>query len=57
MNFSAQFGGGVEMSVSPRLNLRLGYSDFHFSNGDIVAKNPGIDFMYINAGLSYKLGK
>ncbi len=57
MNFSAQFGGGVQRPISPRLNFRFGYSDFHFSNGDITARNPGIDFMYFNAGLSYKLGK
>jgi hypothetical protein len=57
LNFSAQFGGGFERPVSQRLNFRFGYSDFHFSNGDITGRNPGIDFMYINAGLSYRLGK
>lgn len=57
LNYSAQFGGGVERPVSRRLNLRLGYSDFHFSNGDTTARNPGIDFMFFNAGLSYRLDK
>lgn len=57
LNFSAQFGGGVEERFTSRLALRLGYSDFHFSNGDIVARNPGIDMMYVNAGLSYRLDR
>jgi opacity protein-like surface antigen len=57
LNFSAQFGGGVEARLTPRLELRLGYTDFHFSNGDIVARNPGIDFMYINTGVAYRFGK
>jgi opacity protein-like surface antigen len=57
LNFSAQFGGGVEERLTSRLALRLGYSDFHFSNGDIAAHNPGIDMMYVNAGISYRLGK
>lgn len=56
LNFSAQFGAGVEKRLTRRLGLRLGYSDFHFSNGDDAARNPGIDFMYFNAGLSYRLG-
>jgi opacity protein-like surface antigen len=53
LNFSVQFGVGVEKTLSPRLGLRLGYSDLHFSNGNIARKNPGIDLMYFNAGLAY----
>jgi hypothetical protein len=56
LNFSAQFGGGVEETLTQRVSLRLGYSDFHFSNGGIATRNPGIDFMYFNAGLIYRLG-
>ena len=56
LSFSAQFGGGVEETLTQRLSLRLGYSDFHFSNGGIATRNPGIDFMYFNAGLVYRLG-
>lgn len=57
LNFDAQFGGGVEQTLTPRVSMRFGYSDFHFSNGNITARNPGIDFMYFNAGLCYRLGK
>jgi hypothetical protein len=56
LNFSAQFGGGVEETLTRRVCLRLGYSDFHMSNGGIATRNPGIDFMYFNAGLVYRLG-
>jgi hypothetical protein len=57
LNFSSQIGGGAEVALNPRLGLRLGFSDFHFSNGNISARNPGIDFMYFNAGLSCRLGR
>jgi len=56
LNFSAQFGGGVEETLTRRVCMRLGYSDFHMSNGGIATRNPGIDFMYFNAGLVYRLG-
>jgi hypothetical protein len=57
LSFSAQFGGGVEETLTRRVSLRLGYSDFHFSNGGIATRNPGIDLMYLNAGLVYRLGR
>lgn len=56
LNFSAQFGGGVQMALRSDMDLRMGYTDFHFSNGDISARNPGIDFMYLNAGLVFRFG-
>ncbi len=56
LSFSAQFGGGVEETLTRRVSLRLGYSDFHMSNGGIATRNPGIDFMYFNAGLCFRLG-
>lgn len=56
LNFSAQFGGGVQMALRSAMDLRLGYTDFHFSNGDISARNPGIDLMYLNAGLVFRFG-
>lgn len=56
LNFSAQFGGGVEERLSRRIDLRFGVGDFHFSNGDIVARNPGIDFMTFSAALGYRFG-
>lgn len=56
LNFSAQFGGGLQTALSRGMELRLGCTDFHFSNGDISARNPGIDFMYLNAGLVFRFG-
>lgn len=55
LNFTAQFGGGVETTLRSGLRLRVGYSNFHISNGDVARRNPGIDFMFINAGLSFPL--
>jgi hypothetical protein len=57
MNFSAEFSVGVERAVSSRMGFRAGFSDFHFSNGNIARKNPGIDFMYFNVGVNYRFGK
>ena len=55
LNFSAETGVGVEFATSPQTNLRLGYSWFHFSNGDIAARNPGLDSNLIYAIFSFDL--
>jgi opacity protein-like surface antigen len=57
MQFSSEFGGGIEKAVTSRIGYRLSYNDFHFSNGDIGRHNPGIDFMYINAALTIRFAK
>jgi len=57
LNFSAQFGGGVQESVSRGLDFRMGFGDFHFSNGDIARHNPGLDCLTLNAGLVYRFGR
>ncbi len=57
LNFSAEFSLGIEKAITSRLGMRAGYSDFHISNGNIARRNPGIDFMYFNAGLTWRLGK
>jgi hypothetical protein len=54
MNFSAEFSIGVEKRLTSRMGFRAGFSDFHFSNGNIARKNPGIDFMYFNGGVNYR---
>jgi len=50
-------GGGIDVALNQRLRLRLGFSDFHFSNCNTAARNPGIDLMYFITGLSWRLGK
>lgn len=55
LNFSAEFSIGVEKALTPRLGFRTGFSDFHFSNGNIARRNPGIDFMYFNGGVNYRI--
>lgn len=56
LNFSAEFSVGVErtLSSSSHFGFRAGFSDFHFSNGNIAKRNPGIDFMYFNLGANYR---
>jgi Lipid A 3-O-deacylase (PagL) len=55
VQFSGQFGVGIQKALSNRFGYRLAYNDFHFSNGDIARHNPGIDFMEIQAGLTFRL--
>jgi Lipid A 3-O-deacylase (PagL) len=55
LNYSGKFGIGAEEALSPKLDLRIGYSDLHVSNGDTAPHNPGIDFMYLYIGVSYRL--
>lgn len=57
LNFSAQFGGGVDERLSRRFELRMGFGDFHFSNGDIARRNAGIDCLGFNAALAYRIGR
>ena len=56
-NLSLQVGIGVQFHVKDRIDMRVGFSDFHFSDAFIVPSNPGLDVMAYSAGLSYHLGK
>lgn len=56
-NLSLQIGIGTQVRLTDRLDMRLGYSDFHFSNAFVVPSNPGLDVMAYTGGLSYHLGR
>jgi hypothetical protein len=56
LQFTAQFGFGFEHRFTQRMAFRAGFSEFHISNGDI-ARNPGVDLMYVNGQLSFRLGR
>jgi hypothetical protein len=56
LQFSAEFGTGIQKALTNRIGFRLAYNDFHFSNGNIGRHNPGIDFMQAQAGLTWRLG-
>ena len=56
-NLSLQVGIGVQFHVKDRIDMRVGFSDFHFSDAFIVPSNPGLDVMAYSGGLSYHLGK
>lgn len=56
-NFSLQSSTGLEVKMTPRMDLRLGlFGDFHFSNAFIVPVNPGLDVMNASLGITYHLG-
>ena len=57
LQWSSEFGGGIEKAVTDRIGYRISYNDFHFSNGNMGRHNPGIDLMYINAALTFRFAK
>jgi hypothetical protein len=56
-NISLQSDIGVQIRMSPRVDLRMGLGDYHFSNAFVVPSNPGLDVMSWTGGISYHLGK
>ena len=56
-DFSLQLGIDMQFMLNHRLDMRVGYSDVHFSNAFVVPSNPGLDVMSYNGGLSYHLGR
>ena len=57
VNLSLQVGIGMQFHLHDRLDMRVGLSDFHFSDAFIVPSNPGLDVLSYTGGLSYHLGK
>lgn len=57
LNFSAQFGTGLQYRISRRTQLRFGYSLYHFSDGNIARANPGLDSNLIYTALSFGSGR
>ena len=56
-SFTLQESLGAQFKLTGRWDFRAGFLFFHFSDGFIVASNPGLDSLTYNAGLSYHLGK
>jgi hypothetical protein len=57
-NFSLESEMGMQVRMSPKVDLRLGlFGDYHFSNAFMVQWNPGLDVMNASIGLSYHLGR
>lgn len=52
LDFFAQYGGGMETALASTARFRLEFNIVHISDGNIARRNPGIDFMYINAGIA-----
>lgn len=53
-NFTAQFGGGVQLlNSSRRASLYLGYMYHHISNADMDRTNPGLGSHMLFVGVSF----
>ena len=52
VNFTAHWGGGVRWHTSPRDSVVLSYRFQHFSNGNQLFTNPGVNSHVLLAGWS-----
>lgn len=53
-NFTAQFGGGVQLlNPSRRVSLYLGYKYHHISNANLDSSNPGMASQMLFVGVSF----
>lgn len=53
LQFLAEFGAGVQIKIHPHTQLSFGYSFYHFSNGNIAARNPALDSNFIYSTLNF----
>lgn len=52
LNFTAHWGGGVRWHTSPRDSVVFAYRFQHFSNGNQIRSNPGLNSHVLLAGWS-----
>jgi len=52
-NVSFRTEVGVQIRMTPRMDLRLGMGDSHFSNAFVVPSNPGLDVMSYMGGIAW----
>lgn len=57
VDFTLQQSIGVQFRITPRWDVRMALTDFHFSNGFMVPSNPGVDEAMYSGGLCYHLGR
>ena len=53
LNFSAEFGAGIQFNLRSQNQLSIGYSLYHFSNGDTGARNPALDSNLIYTAITF----
>jgi hypothetical protein len=53
-NFTAHWGGGVRLLPRGRHALLLGYRFQHFSNGNQLGSNPGVNSHVVLVGWSHR---
>jgi hypothetical protein len=54
INFSAHWGGGVRLRPRGRDALLIGYRFQHFSNGNQLGSNPGVNSHVVIVGWSHR---
>ena len=54
VNFTAHWGGGVRWHTSPRDSVVVSYRFQHFSNGNQLSTNPGVNSHVLLAGWSHR---
>lgn len=52
MNFSVEYGGGIEFGNGEGRHLTMGFKFTHFSNAGIGERNPGLDANVVYLGLT-----
>ncbi len=52
-NFTPQFGGGVDIALTPQIALAVAYRFRHSSNAGIYKENPAFNVNFFMAGLNY----
>lgn len=53
LNFTPEFGVGLQFFLTPANALTLGYKFHHISNAGISSRNPGLNSQVIYAGYSF----
>ena len=56
VNYTFEFGGGLQSRVSARWSLRAGYKFHHLSNAGSGEINPGLNGHVVTVGLTRRLG-
>ncbi|KPK81312.1 MAG: hypothetical protein AMS25_07020 [Gemmatimonas sp. SM23_52] len=52
LNYSFEFGGGLQLGIAPGWAATLGLKLHHVSSGTNTAPNPGLDARILHRGIS-----
>lgn len=52
-NFTPQFGGGVDIALTPQIAFAVAYRFRHSSNAGLYKENPAFNVNFFQAGINY----